>query len=179
VASAQAEARRRHAATVEPKSGAAAGSMPESLEEGMQVYVRSLGRTGEILSVDGNEVRVRLGRMPFTVDRRELRTGGPDEKSRSSPPPRRGEPGDDLERAAPTELMLIGQTVDEGLEELDRFLDVATLAGLGEVRVVHGHGTGRLRKAVRKFLNDHAQVRSYRSGRPAEGGDGATVVTLR
>jgi len=75
--------------------------------------------------------------------------------------------------------MLIGRTVDEGLDELDRFLDEAALAGLGEVRIVHGHGTGRLRKAVRQFLTRHVHVRGHRPGKPREGGDGATVATLR
>jgi DNA mismatch repair protein MutS2 len=85
----------------------------------------------------------------------------------------------DLEAVAPSELMLIGKRVEEGLEELDRFLDEAAVAGLGEVRVVHGHGTGRLRKAVRAFLTRHPHVRRHRQGKPGEGGDGATVVTLR
>jgi DNA mismatch repair protein MutS2 len=85
-----------------------------------------------------------------------------------------------VERAEPsTELKLLGRTVDEALGELDKFLDAAAVSGLGEVRVVHGHGTGRLRRAVREFLADHVHVRAYRPGKPHEGGDGATVVTLR
>jgi DNA mismatch repair protein MutS2 len=94
-------------------------------------------------------------------------------------PHRSAEPESDLEPAAASELMLIGKRVDEGLEELDRFLDEASVASLGEVRIVHGHGTGRLRRAVREFLTRHAHVREHRPGKPREGGDGATVVTLR
>ena len=75
--------------------------------------------------------------------------------------------------------MLIGKRVEESLEELDRFLDAAVLAGRREVRIVHGHGTGRLRRAVREHLRSHAQARRHRPGRPHEGGDGATIVQLR
>jgi DNA mismatch repair protein MutS2 len=72
----------------------------------------------------------------------------------------------------------VGRRVDEALEDLDRFLDAAQVAGHDEVRVVHGHGTGRLRAAVREFLDGHVQVRSHRPGRAIEGGDAATVVQL-
>ena len=75
--------------------------------------------------------------------------------------------------------MLIGKTVDEALEEIDRFLDRATLGGLTEVRIVHGHGTGRLRSAVRNHLRGHPQVESHRAGVQREGGDGATVARLK
>ncbi len=78
----------------------------------------------------------------------------------------------------PGELKLIGQRVEPALDELDLYLDRALLAGLAEVRVVHGHGSGRLRDAVREHLRDHPAVASHRPGRRREGGDGATVVTL-
>ena len=183
VAGLQAEARLRHEEVIDPDTAAAAGRVPDHLEPGMEVFVRSLGRSGTILRIEGARVEVRLGRMPFTVDRSELRVGQgtpPPTRAPSRTMPRRSaEPESDLEPAAPSELMLIGKRVDEGLEELDRFLDEASVASLGEVRIVHGHGTGRLRRAVREFLTRHAHVREYRPGKPREGGDGATVVTLR
>jgi DNA mismatch repair protein MutS2 len=77
------------------------------------------------------------------------------------------------------ELNLIGRRVDEALDALDRYLDAARVAGHEEIRVVHGHGSGRLRRAVREFLDGHAHVRGQRPGRDYEGGDGATVVRLR
>ena len=80
--------------------------------------------------------------------------------------------------AAPAELNLIGQRVEPALGELDTFLDRALLAGVGQVRIVHGHGSGRLRSAVRKFLRAHRAVSSSRPGKAREGGDGATVVML-
>jgi len=69
--------------------------------------------------------------------------------------------------------------VEPALAELDDYLDHALLASRPEVRVVHGHGTGALRDAVRAHLRGHPAVSSQRPGQRNEGGDGATVVTLR
>ena len=77
-----------------------------------------------------------------------------------------------------SEINVIGMTVEEGLERVDKFLDDAVLAGSPEVRVIHGHGTGRLRTAIRERLSHHPQVESHRPGGPSEGGNGATVATL-
>ena len=79
----------------------------------------------------------------------------------------------------PTELNLIGWRVEPALEALDSYLDRALLAAHHEVRVVHGFGTGRLRQAVRHHLRPHPAVEGFRGGKANEGGDGATVVTLR
>ncbi|HKI86943.1 MAG TPA: Smr/MutS family protein, partial [Thermoanaerobaculia bacterium] len=76
------------------------------------------------------------------------------------------------------ELDLHGERVEEALERLERYLDRALLASYSEVRIVHGHGTGRLRRAVRTRLKSHPAVSSFRPGEPNEGGDGATVVRL-
>jgi DNA mismatch repair protein MutS2 len=93
-------------------------------------------------------------------------------------PPRASRDLDESASVAP-ELNLIGQRVEPALEELDSYIDRALLAARKEVRVVHGHGSGRLRQAVREHLRSHRGVTSIRSGAPNEGGDGATVVTLR
>ena len=69
--------------------------------------------------------------------------------------------------------------VSRALEVLDAYIDQALLSSRKEVRVIHGHGTGRLRQAVREHLRGHRGVSTLRSGAPNEGGDGATVVTLR
>ena len=83
------------------------------------------------------------------------------------------------EAEAPAELHLLGVRVEEALEQVDDYLDQALLSSRAEVRIVHGHGTGRLKKAVREHLRGHPAVDSHRPGKPNEGGDGATVVTLR
>jgi DNA mismatch repair protein MutS2 len=81
--------------------------------------------------------------------------------------------------SVPPELNLIGQRVEPALEELESYIDRALLAARKEIRIVHGHGSGRLRQAVRERLRAHRGVDSMRPGAPNEGGDGATVVMLR
>lgn len=76
------------------------------------------------------------------------------------------------------ELNLIGKTTDEAVDLADKFLDEAFLNGLSEVRIIHGHGTGALRKAVAEFLKDHPHVARYAAAPPDKGGSGATVVEL-
>jgi DNA mismatch repair protein MutS2 len=81
--------------------------------------------------------------------------------------------------SVPPELNLIGQRVEPALEEMESYIDRALLAARKEIRIVHGHGSGRLRQAVRERLRAHRGVDSMRPGAPNEGGDGATVVLLR
>jgi len=76
------------------------------------------------------------------------------------------------------ELHLLGFTVEEGRAAVEAYLDRALSAGREEVRIVHGHGTGRLRDAVRAHLRKHPAVDEARPGAPNEGGNGATVVRL-
>ena len=78
----------------------------------------------------------------------------------------------------PDELNLHSLTTDEALMELNKYLNDALMAGLYQVRIVHGKGTGTLRDFVRRELARHPLVRSYRTGGKGEGGVGATVVQL-
>ena len=86
--------------------------------------------------------------------------------------------GLDRARSVASSLDLRGARVEEALEALDRYLDDASLAGLGQVTVIHGLGTGALRDAVRLRATGHPLVSSTRPGERGEGGDGATVVKL-
>ena len=78
-----------------------------------------------------------------------------------------------------TEINLLGKTVDEALTELDKYLDDACLAHLPQVRVVHGKGSGILRKAVHQYLRRQKHVASYRLGEYGEGDSGVTIVTFK
>jgi DNA mismatch repair protein MutS2 len=77
------------------------------------------------------------------------------------------------------EINLIGRTVDEATEELEKYLDRAFLAGLPSVRIIHGHGAGILRRGVREFLKSHPHVATITEAPQNEGGQGATLVELR
>jgi dsDNA-specific endonuclease/ATPase MutS2 len=81
-------------------------------------------------------------------------------------------------RTVASSLDLRGARVDEALEALDRYLDDASLAGLEQVLIIHGLGTGALRDAVRTQAGGSPLVKSLRPGERGEGGDGATIVRL-
>ncbi len=151
-----------------------------SAKPGDTVHIRTLSCDGVVLSVDerSGKARVRAGRMELDVPLAEL-----------AKPQKKGEGGKKkqptgtwratIEESEQRELKLIGMRVDEALAELEPFINHAAAAGLSEVRVIHGIGTGRLRDAVREELERHPLVESHRPGEPHEGRDGATVVTLR
>jgi DNA mismatch repair protein MutS2 len=80
--------------------------------------------------------------------------------------------------SAARELRVIGQRVEEALPLVDKAIDEAFLAGLKELEIIHGAGTGRLRQAIREYLKDHAFVKSFLPGGPGRGGDGVTVVEI-
>jgi DNA mismatch repair protein MutS2 len=80
---------------------------------------------------------------------------------------------------APGEIHLLGQTVQEALETVDKYLDDVYLAGLSPVRLVHGVGSGRLKKAIADLLARHPHVETYASAPSDQGGAGVTIVRLR
>ncbi len=84
----------------------------------------------------------------------------------------------DRKTAVPDELRLRQLTVDEALLKLEQYLNDAFMAGLYQVRIVHGKGTGTLRQAIQERLNEHSLVKSYRIGEYGEGGAGVTIVQL-
>lgn len=171
--------------------------VPTSLEAGTTVWLSSLLREGEVQEADRDTAQVIVGSLSLRVALAALRvapktSGGVaatprsiaarDSRPQPAATPRGTAHGaiDDLHGSGvPKELMLVGQRVDPALESIDRFLDAAVLAGHEEVRIVHGHGTGRLRQAVRELLREHPHVLAQRSGLREEGGDGVTLVTLR
>lgn len=152
----------------------------ESIKPGDSVHVRSLGCEGVVLSIDerSGKLRVRAGRMELDVPLPELARPLTKVEGRSKRPPA-GTWRANIEESEQRELKLIGMRVDQALAELETFINHAAAAGLPEVRVIHGIGTGRLRDAVREELERHPLVEAQRPGEPHEGRDGATVVTLR
>ena len=78
-----------------------------------------------------------------------------------------------------SELNVIGATVEEAVSRLEKFLDQAMLNDVREVRIVHGHGTGQLRRGVTKFLKDHPLVERFAIAPEDQGGGGATIAVLK
>ena len=154
-----------------------------------RVRVISLNMDGVLLENprDG-VVAVQLGAMRVTLPVEQLRPQNKAEISESDKRSARksasavsGASEIAMQKAAhiAPELMLRAMRVDEAQPLLDKYMDDAAAAGIGQVRIIHGKGTGALRKAVWEFLNGHPSVDSYRIGEGSEGGDGATVVKMR
>ncbi|NIM00942.1 MAG: hypothetical protein GTN89_08580 [Acidobacteria bacterium] len=169
--------RERAVASLEGRRDEAELPPPAELREGRTVFVVSLGRQGTVRRVDGKRVEVQLGRIGITVDADDLRSAA--QEPRAPRDSRAPAPARDLETGPPAELLLIGQTVDSALDRIDRFLDRAVLGSVGQVRLIHGHGTGKLRRAIRRHLRGHPLVSDYRPGADNEGGDGATIARLK
>ncbi len=146
---------------------------------GSTVKVRSLGKGGTVKTVlDGGRVEVTAGNITIRADVEDL------DVLESIPPykesSRKARIGIDVPVASPKwEVNVIGLRVHEALPIIEKALDEALLGGLSSVSIVHGKGTGRLKKGVRDCLADHPLVRRFRSGAIEQGGEGVTVVELR
>lgn len=154
---------------------------PRSLEVGDRVLVRSVNLQGEILSIDqaAGEAEVQVGGFRMTVDLRELqRVKGHDNtpKAQQAPAPARIT---SAPRDVSMQLDMRGMRAADIEALLDRYLNDAYLADLSEVRLVHGKGTGTLRKIVRDMLSSHPLIASYSGGVDGEGGEGVTVAKLQ
>ena len=156
--------------------------LPRELTVGDAVRVVSLGRVGTVLAKpEGNQVLVQLGAMKMRVALDNLRLEAKKEqpvrkqKQRTTVVSSKGA----ATRSAATEIDLRGCTVDEGISMVEQFLSSSMLSGFETVTLIHGKGTGALRKGVHDYLRRSKYVKSYRLGVFGEGEDGVTIVTLR
>ena len=153
-----------------------------SLQAGDEIYVVSLDQKGTVLETKGKEIFVQLGGMTATVKADACRFVARAKKEK--PEKGRGAAvasGALLEKAASVhrEIDIRGCLVDEGEQLVAKFIDDAQLAGLKEILVIHGKGTGALRKGIHEYLKAHKSVRSFVFADMDEGGLGATVVKLK
>ncbi|ABF43299.1 MutS2 family protein [Candidatus Koribacter versatilis Ellin345] len=153
------------------------------VSEGDRVKLRSMGREGKVIKRLGADLfEVEIGVMKMKVPREDIA----EVTSRPSANPVAAARAkgvsvslvsDDL--SSPIELNVIGQNVDDATREVERFLDKAFLAGMVQVRIVHGSGMGILRRALRTYLKHHPHVSNVVEPPQQEGGNGATVVELK
>ncbi len=156
-----------------------------TLVPGEYYETRTLGVSGFLRELPGSKDQVVLESGSFRVtvpisELKRVRRKPPDDRRRKRA---NAEPSSALRSSivmrAAAELVLLGKRVDEALGEIDQFIDDAVLAGLSPVRIVHGKGTGALRKATHEYLSRDKRVLSFRLGGDGEGGDGVTVAELR
>jgi DNA mismatch repair protein MutS2 len=163
-----------------------------SVQLGDKVHLKSLNTKGIVTALGEEEAEVQVGMLRIRARLTDLQPVKP------APEPDSAQPGDvepASERRVETagkssvhvstlvespgiELDLRGQTTEEALTMLERYLESAYLAGLPWVRIIHGKGTGKLRQAVRQALSEHPNVKSFELGGEKEGGDGVTVARL-
>lgn len=146
------------------------------------VWVTPLKAEGEIIELTATDAEVVIGRLRVRVRLEEMEKRGREERGKEVRARRQAESAAarPLQRAASPglELDLRGARVEEAMERIGDYLDSAYLAGLPFVRIIHGKGTGALRRAIREALATHPLVRKFENGDEKEGGDGVTMVML-
>ncbi|MGO9865002.1 MAG: endonuclease MutS2 [Terriglobales bacterium] len=168
-------------------------SLVKHVSEGDTVKLKSMGRAAVVKKKIGdNHFDVEIGSMKMRIAREDIAEvlssalGRSQPQSSSSPVEAARSRGitvklqnESSQLNTPSEINVIGRTVDEATAEVEKFVDRAFLAGMPRVRIVHGSGMGILRKALRQYLQKHPHVESVTEPPINEGGGGATVVELR
>ena len=160
-------------------------SLVKHVSEGDTVKLKSMGRAAVVKKKIGdNHFDVEIGSMKMRIAREDIA----EVQARASDSPVQAARARGItvslqseisNQNMPTEINVIGRTVDEATSEVEKFVDRAFLAGMTRVRIVHGSGMGILRKALRQYLQKHPHVESVTEPPSNEGGGGATVVELK
>ncbi len=160
--------------------GARAGEFtaPEAVADeppmlGDEVEVRGTSIRGQLVAIHGDSARLQRGSLTFQAPLANLRRRRPEATPKSGPKAPRVP-----EQEAPTELNVVGLRVREALDRLERFLDRAQSAGATSVRIIHGLGTGALKRAVADFLAGSTYATEFHDAEPNAGGPGVTIATL-
>jgi len=163
-------------------SGQAAPVERESLQPGAKIRVRGFSKPVILRRIEGASAEIEAGPLRMKIAAEEI-------VAVESAPPASAAPGSGVSPwssvrspsrpPARSEINVIGQTVEQATEQVDKFLDDAALAHLPSVRIIHGHGTGALRKGLDRFLRAHPLVAAHGSEIEERGGQAVTVVELR
>jgi DNA mismatch repair protein MutS2 len=157
--------------------------VPRGIAVGTNVRARD-GWQGTVAEIneESGQATITAGSLRVSVPLDELNVVAGAGGQAGAAAGRRVDPGQIVRLSPPrsvaSSLDLRGARVDEALELLDRYVDQAAVAGAPRVTVIHGHGSGALRDAIRTQLSGHPLVKSWRAGERGEGGDGATIVEL-
>lgn len=152
----------------------------EDVKIGKQVFVPSLSQSGNIISLPDkdNNVLVQLGVIKMNLNINQLEASNSEQKNIKKDVKYHKEHSMKIKAISP-EINVIGKNVDEACMEIDKYLDECALSGLITISIIHGKGTGILRKGIQSFLKTHPHVKSYRDGLYGEGEQGVTIVELK
>ena len=163
----------------------------KNLETGDIIYVTKLDQKGTVLSIRGKELEVQLGSLKTNVKARDCKfvekapkekpsaKGGANGSLSGGGGRKRGSSFISKAQEAHRDIDIRGMMVDEAEMVLGKFLDDSVMAGLSQVLIIHGKGTGALRKGVHAYLKRHRNVASFNFADMSEGGTGATLVELQ
>lgn len=153
------------------------GKPPKNLKPGDSVRIISLDQSATVLAPPDSAglVQLQAGIMKIKAKLSDLQYEKPAEKKKPTSVVSRSSTSSQMK----TEIDLRGHTLDEALLEVDRFIDRALLANLQMATIIHGKGTGVLRRGICDYLKTHPMVQSYRAGTLGEGDTGVTVVTFK
>ncbi|MCH8162276.1 MAG: endonuclease MutS2 [Chloroflexi bacterium] len=183
----QTEAKRPPRRTSRPKKTKKApagtgGPAPKEIQQGDLVWISGYDRYGEALGPpnDRGEVELHMGPLRGRVRLDQVERVQRPKHGEGQPSKVKDSVTMNLSEveAPPLELEVRGQTVDEAIPTVDQYLDQAYRAALPFVRIIHGRGTGTLRRQLQEMLAKHPLVKSYETGKREEGGEGVTVVHL-
>ena len=150
------------------------------LSLGEKVFLASLNSEGLVTALGESDAEVQIGTLRVRAKLSELERRPPGEKTKDDGVQTivRGQSSAVVAQSPGMEISLRGKLVEDGLDELEQYLEKAYTAGLPFVRIVHGKGTGRMREAVRDRLKSHPYVASFEEAGDREGGAGVTVAKL-
>lgn len=155
-------------------------SAVQDIRPGDFVMVRSVKQHGTVVEGPNaqGEVTLQIGSIKLTVHRDQIEPGTAKSKEEKNKGSYSHTYLEKTQQISP-QIDLRGKYAEDAIEELDKYLEDANLAGLDWIRIIHGKGTGALRSAVRNYLKGHRYVTDFRDGSRDEGGYGATVVSLK
>lgn len=158
--------------------------LPRPIKKGDFVRLRSGGQTGRVSAVEGDSIRVQMGSVTMNLSSSALMLVGEPQTESPKTRKRAGKAvsftgTSKAHRDAGQEIMLRGMDSTEALMELDAAIDNAVMAGVETLRIVHGKGSGILRKAVAERLRRHPNIKEFRLGLYGEGEHGVTIATLK
>ena len=155
--------------------------LPRDLVVGDRVILADINEkaTVEAFSKNGKKVFVAMGNLKSWTPLTNVRLNEDKQKEKVNKPRNISGIASRAEREAKYEFDMRGMTVDEGIMELDRYIDNAILSGIPSFTIIHGKGTGVLRKAVHDFLRHHKSIKTFRLGVFGEGEDGVTIAELK
>ena len=161
------------------KNNLKSDTKPEDLKVGMKVYIGSINQDGTVLKLPNksNKVRVQIGmaKTDFYIEDIFIKKYNSEEKKKVETDRKEI----NIKNNVPTEINVIGLTVDEAIPIIDKYLDECSITSMKTTRIVHGKGTGRLRSGIHEYIKKHPHVKSFRNGTFGEGEMGVTIIEIK